>query len=96
MNNEIAQKRVTLAQTIIACATTIIVAIGGSVAWATSFQTKAAAAQTTIRLEAVETAQTKSDQEVQHIHDDSARVESGVSRLDDKVDRVLLMLSRGR
>jgi hypothetical protein len=94
---EMAQKRVSLVTTIIACASTFLVSVGGSVAWATQFQTKAAAsAQSSAqvsRLERVEGMAGQASGEVSGLREDVRRIDDTTQRLDDKLDKVLMRLS---
>lgn len=94
------QKRVSLVTTIIACASTFLVSVGGGVAWATQFQTKTAAsmqaAAQTSRLNEAATAASEAKGEVSGLREDVRRIDATTTRLDDKMDKVLLRLSGRR
>lgn len=87
---DLLQKRVTFVQAAVACATTLLLAVSTSVAWGTSFQTKASAATESKRVEKVEKDQASAASEVKALHDDFHEMLDTMDRIDNKVDQILL------
>lgn len=97
MDTEKAQRRVNLSTTLIACVSSLLVSTIGAVAWATQFQTKVqatvqAAAQAA-RVDSVVEKQNNAATSMSALQQDVTDVKETVTRVDDKIDRLLL---RGR
>lgn len=98
MSLEKVQKRVSLTTTVVACASTLLVSVAGSVAWATQFQTKVAAVASAqaqdAKVEAVKTRQDKVDSTLARVEQKVDDTKATADRLEDKMDRLLSRVRR--
>lgn len=98
MSLERVQKKVSLTTTITACASTLLVSVAGSVAWATQFQTKTTAAAQlqaqSARVDEVKARQDKVDATLARVEQKVDDTKATTDRLEDKMDKLLSRVRR--
>lgn len=85
-----------LTSAVFACAGTVLASLVGAVTWATSFETKVMAAkqyaEQNVRIDAATKTADDAALRVVDLKADVSRVQSGVDRVDEKADKILLRL----